>query len=349
MASWAATVKEGLAQVQSRGGQLIGPGDARRRIALGEAVEIVRDGLLWEASGRIVIPPARRAVLRVPLPDGEAGVTSISKCCVISELDVVGYRFLGSILGDDPVRYLHIASLSRRTLLATIDEHLTYLLRIAALAVVAAAHTVAAPRPTVGVVGAGRLARAVVEALIEAGRAGEVVVTSRHPASREQLVRALATAGFARAHAVDSVREVAGRADFLVTATNAMAPVLSPEWIKPGATVYGLGAGEELPPALFMRAERGSVRLVVSNWAECAERSDFRGLIADGRVSKADVDAELWEIVGGRVPARLRADDTVCLRAPGSVGLDVLLGAWICARHASETRAAVDRGGVGNA
>ena len=333
MAAWVATVREGLERTGERGGMLLDSHEARRYLPLGEAVDLVREGVLWEGCGKILMPETRRAVLRLPVPDGTS-ISAISKCCVIPDLDIAGYRFLGSVRGDDPVRYLHLVSLARRKLIATVDEHLTYLVRIAALAVVAAAHTVSARMPTIGVVGAGRLARAVLEAFIEIGRVGEVVVTSRRPASRERLVRALQAAGFAHAHAADSARDVAGCADFLVTATNAAAPVLSAEWIKRGATVYGLGDAAELPDDLLVRRERGPARLVVSTWLECAQRADFGRLIAERRVSEADVDAELWEIIAGNKPARLREDAIVCLRAPGSVGLDVLLGAWVCARRA---------------
>jgi alanine dehydrogenase len=336
-ASWVAAIQEGLRRAGERGGVLIGPREARRHVTLGEAIQLVREGVFWEGAGKILVPDARRAALRLTPPVHETRVSTVSKCCVIPELDIAGYRFVGSVGGDDPVRYLHIVSLVNRRLLATIDEHLTYLVRIAALAVVTAAHTVSARLPTIGMVGAGRLARAVLEAFIEVGRVGDIVVTSRRPESRTRLARELRAAGFGRVRAVDSARDVAGRADFLVTATNAEAPVLSAAWIKPGATVYGLGNAPELPDDLLVRRERGSVRLIVSNWLECAKRKDFRRLIAEGRVSEADIDAELWEVVAGNKPARVREDDIVCVRAPGSVGLDVLLGAWVCARHAAAT------------
>lgn len=335
MASWVATVRDGLERAGERGPALIESREACRYLPLREAVDLVREGLLWEGVGKIVMPEMRRAVLRLALPACETDISAISKCCVIPELGIAGYRFLGSVRGEQPVRYLHIVSLTRRQLIATIDEHLTYLVRIAALAVVAAAHTVSAQAPTIGMIGAGRLARAVLEAFIKAGRVGDIVVTSRRPASRERLMRELRVGGFARVRGSDSARDVAGCADFLVTATNAASPVVSAEWIRPGATVYGLGDAAELPEDLLLRRQRGSARLVVSNWLECVQRADFRPLVAAGKVDESDVDAELWEIIAGRKSARVCEDSIVCVRAPGSVGLDVLLGAWVCARRAA--------------
>jgi len=334
VASWVASVREGLARAGDHEPRFIGARDARRCVSLADAVALVRDGVLWEGTGRVAVPEARRLLLRLSLPGGDPGLAAMAKCCVVPELGVAGYRFVGSIGGEDPVRYVHIVSLEQRRLLATIDEHLTYLLRIAALAVVAAAHTVPVARPTVGMVGAGRLARAVLEGLIEAGAVGKIVVASRQPASRDGLVRTLRDRGFEHAYTARDVRDAAAQADFLVTATTASAPILSSGWVKPGATVYGLGAAAELPEDLLVRAERGPVRLVVSNWRECAERADIRRLIAAGRLGNADVDAELWEIIAGTKPAREHAGEIVCLRAPGSVALDVLLGAWVCARQA---------------
>jgi ornithine cyclodeaminase/alanine dehydrogenase-like protein (mu-crystallin family) len=325
--SWVTEVKAGLARAAEYGGAFIDAQEAKRRLPLADAVGIVRDAVLWEASGRVLMPDARRAALRYSAQGDGLRVAAISKCCVIPALDVAAFRFLGSVLGDDPVRFLHLVGLERRNLLATIDEHLTYLVRVAALALVVAEHTVPAPAPVIGMIGAGRLARAVLGAFIESGRAGEIVIASRRPASRDRLVHDLTAAGFPRVTAVDSAREAAGRADFLVSATNAAS-------VKPGATVYGLGDAVEFADDLLVRRERGPVRLIVSNWLECAQRADFRRLIDDGRIDESDVDVELSDVISGREPARVDPRGVVCVRAPGSVTLDALLGAWICARRA---------------
>lgn len=332
-ASWVAGVKDGLARAGERGVAFIDAQEAKGWLPLADAVEIVREAVLWEASGRVLVPDARRAALRYAAPDDGVRISTISKCCVIPDLGVAGFRFLGSVLGDDPVRYLHLVGLQRRNLLATIDEHLIYLVRIAALALVVAEHTVPVPAPVIGMVGAGRLARAVLDAFIESGRAGEIVVTSRRPASRDRLVRHVIAAGFPHVVAADSVGDAARRADFLVTATDAASPILSAASIKPGATVYGLGDAVELDDDLLVRRERGGVRLVVSNWLECAQRADFRRLIAGGRIGESDVDAELADVIAGTKPARVEPGGIVCVRAPGSVALDTLVGAWICARR----------------
>lgn len=331
-ASWVTEVKAGLALAGDRPGAFIGAEEALRHLRLADAVAIVRDAVLWDASGRVLIPDVRRAALRYADEADGRRISAISKCCLIPELDLAAFRFLGAIAGDDPVRYLHLAGIERRSLLATIDEHLTYLRRIAALALVVAEHTVPAPAPVVGMIGAGRLARAVLDAFIESGRAGAIVVASRRPASRDRLVGEL-TQTFRNVSAAESVRDAAARADFLISATDAAAPILSAGWIKPGATVYGLGDAVELGDDLLVRRERGSVRLVVSNWLECAQRADFRRLIAEGRMDESHVDAELADVIAGRAPARADPREVVCVRAPGSVALDALLGAWILAHH----------------
>jgi ornithine cyclodeaminase/alanine dehydrogenase-like protein (mu-crystallin family) len=343
-AAWVPRVREALAALDASAranagaAYVIGADEALRCAPLDDTIEAVREAVAWDAAGRIAAPESRRAVLRYAAPSGGDGdalrMSAISKCCAVPDLGVAGFRFLGTVGGDDPVRCLYLVGLARHTLLAAIDEHLTYLRRIAALAVVVAEHTVPARAPVVGVIGAGRLARAVIDALVERGRAAEIVVTSRRPASREAFVGALAAAGVARVAAVGSAADVAGRADFLVTATNAAEPVLRAEWVKPGATVYGLGDAVELSDDLLVRSERGTARLIVSNWFECAQRADFRRLIAEGRLDRSHVDAELADVIAGTVPARMRDDDIACVRAPGSVALDVCVGARICARRA---------------
>jgi alanine dehydrogenase len=330
-AAWVARVREGLS-IAARAPRpaFIDAREAGRYLALPDAEAIAADALAWEAAGRIVIPAARRAALRTA-PDDGPRLSAISKCCLVPDLDLAAFRFLGSVRHEDPVRYLHLVGVERGGLLATIDEHSTYLVRIAALALAAARCTVPAEQPVIGMVGAGRLARAVLDAFVRSGRAREIVVASRRPESRDRLARSLVEDGFSRVTAAATPREAAERADLLITATNAETPVVAAAWLKPGATVYGLGDAVEFGADLLVRRERGTVRLVVSNWSECAERADFRRLIAEGRIAESDVDATLADVMAGRAPARLTPRQVVCVRAPGSVALDALMGAWVCA------------------
>ncbi len=285
-----------------------------------QAVAVLHAALLRYSDRTVLIPDARRLSLRVPAGGpGAAGMYCFSKVCYLGFAGVVGFRVVAA--GPDPsraTRFVLLCDGRDGSPVALIAEHGLYQVRVAALAAIAVRH-LAARRPalTIGLVGAGALARAILAALLAVVHPARVLVTSRRAESRLAFAERMKGA----VSAADSVRDAVAPADIVVTATTATAPILEPEWIKPGALLYLVGGGNEADIRVYRRA----TKIVVSDWRECMAREDVARMVQEGQLSEADVHASLHEVVQGVKAGRADDEEVILVRAPGTVFHDVAL------------------------
>ena len=106
-----------------------------------------------------------------------------------------------------------------------------------------------------------------------------------------------------------------GDADLVITATglDRDAPFVLGDWIKPGATVCGLGSYQELDETVITRARR----IFVDHREGCAQRGNIAPLIKAGRLGQDRIDGEVAELVAGRLVGRASADETVVIALIG--------------------------------
>ena len=168
--------------------------------------------------------------------------------------------------------------------LAVMDGRLITEMRTAAVSA-AATRRLASPASTVlALVGSGVQARAHLAALTHLRHFDEIRVWSRTPAHARR---------FAEEHgirATDIETAVRG-ADVIVTATNALEPIIKGDWLKPGAHVNAVGSPRP-------------------TWRELDDRAMANTLIVDSReavlkesgdviLARAPIYAELGEIFAG--------------------------------------------------
>ena len=131
----------------------------------------------------------------------------------------------------------------------------------------------------VGLVGAGRQARAQILALHAIGRAKEVAVFARNRDQREAFCERLAVELGVPVRAAATAKEAVKGADIVVTATNSSTAVLMSEWLAPGAHVNAMGANaanrRELDPQIVMRAATVATDDVEQAKTEAAEFIDL--------------------------------------------------------------------------
>ena len=171
---------------------------------------------------------------------------------------------------------------------AVMDGRLITEMRTAAVSAAVTNYLAAPDSRVLALLGSGVQARAHLEALAQIRRFEEVRVWSRTAAHAER---------FAAQHgARATTREAAIRgADVIVTATNALEPVLEGAWLKPGAHVNAVGSPRP-------------------SWRELDDRAMANTLVVDSReavlkesgdviLSKATIYAEAGEIFAGtKVP-----------------------------------------------
>jgi thiomorpholine-carboxylate dehydrogenase len=176
--------------------------------------------------------------------------------------------------------------------LAVMDGRLITEMRTAAVSAAATRRLASPASAVLALLGSGVQARAHLSALTHLRHFDEIRVWSRTPAHAQRFAEERGI------HAADIETAVRG-ADVIVTATNALEPILKGDWLKPGAHVNAVGSPRP-------------------TWRELDDRAMANTLIVDSReavlkesgdviLAGAPIYAELGEIFAGLKTAPLGA------------------------------------------
>ncbi len=161
----------------------------------------------------------------------------------------------------------------------------------------------------------------------------EIRVHSRRPDSRDAFARRLRRdLPGPRVRAVDTWEECLEGADVIVEATRLTEPqpLLRTGWVQPGALVipYGTVSAVELDLTEAMD------KIVVDDWgqAEVGPLGALRAHVDSGRLSAANLHAELGQIVAGVRPAREEVDEKILFWHRGLSITDIALGQTMLAK-----------------
>ena len=185
--------------------------------------------------------------------------------------------------------------------LVTMDGRLITEVRTAAVSAVATNHLARAAASVLAIIGSGMQARSHLDALRLVREFREVRVWSPRRA-----------AAFAEEHGVDaaaSAEEAVRGADVVVTATTSPTPVLSGEWLSPGAHINAVGAPRpdwrELDDEVLRRAKV----YVDSREAAMKESGDV--------IAAREVLAEIGEVISGAEQGRRSAEEVTLFKSLG--------------------------------
>ena len=158
----------------------------------------------------------------------------------------------------------------------------------------------------------------------------EIRICSNRPETRERLAARVREQLDIHARPMDNPAEAAQGADIIVEATRLTTPeTLIPEAaLKPGALLVTYGWVRAIDPAL----PRAVDRLIVDDWAQCCQGGQLHELIADGRLTREHVHAEIGEIVAGHKPGRETEHQRILFWHRGFAISDIVLGDWILKR-----------------
>jgi ornithine cyclodeaminase/alanine dehydrogenase-like protein (mu-crystallin family) len=297
----------------------------RQVLTPARAIELAELALSWEATDRVHYPVPRGLRMR---PPGHA-LRFHSKAVALPELGVAGCRIVsyraepdGSRPGAElATRLVVLMDLETGVPLAIVDEHYNYSLRTAA-AVGVAARRLASTPARLGVIGAGVVARASIEVLLEAVPVAEVALFSRTSARCGALAEYARGLTDVEVRVYDSVDAVLDASDLIVTATTARAPIVRGA-LRPGVLLCAVGSNE-LDGAAYNSCDR----LIVDDWAQTEEAGDIASLLAEGHPFKERLAGELAGLVAGTVPGRQRSDETIIVRTEGLASQDLLFAHW---------------------
>lgn len=249
------------------------------------------------------------------------------KLCALPKLNAVGFRVTSFIPGDEnydggPTRMVLVTDPNSGEFRAIVDERWCFALRTGAGAAVGIKYLHGPQTTEVGLVGAGQMARGTVVMLKAAlPDLKRVLVTSRRAESREKIARELSAELGIEIVPVASIEEVLVRTDAVVVSTSTKSPIIEEKWLRPGCTIYSLGANQELDTPSYTKVDK----FIADDWGQVRLKHDVVELMKRGEFSEANVYGDLAQILGGRKPGRERADERIFIRSEGLVTMDVAL------------------------
>ncbi|MBW2971943.1 hypothetical protein KY359_02805 [Candidatus Woesearchaeota archaeon] len=192
------------------------------------------------------------------------------------------------------------------------------------------------PKPqgnVVGYIGSGKMAETSIicmDASI-ADRIDEVRIYSRTPANREAFVERMQPHTGMRLTAVDSVEDAVAGADYVITATTALNPLVDDPMLKDNATVLLLGGDEVGPRFLGRCSERGII--FCDDWELVKHRNVqslpllyhrlLEGDTKDGVTLNDKKILDLWQVLTGDFNPAERRYECVHVNCVGLPDLDL--------------------------
>lgn len=215
--------------------------------------------------------------------------------------------------------------------LAALDSIEITALRTAAATAVAARHLARLDSRVATVAGCGTQGRAQLRALAEVLPLERVFVFDSDEARADAFAGEMSHALAASVEPVRDLSAAARASDVCVTCTPSRRPILMRGQLRPGAFVAAVGADnptkQEIDPALMR-----SSKIVVDVLEQCASIGDLRHALEAGVVTRADVHAELGEIVAGRKAGRTNDEEIIVFDSTGTALQDVAAAAIVYER-----------------
>jgi ornithine cyclodeaminase/alanine dehydrogenase len=290
-------------------------------LTMKETIAAVAEGFKQLALGNVTMP--QRTAIRVPdhkglhlgMPahiGGQQGALALKVVTVYPENPAKHGlpTTIGTLLLNDP---------RTGALVAIMDAGFLTAMRTGAASGVATRHLARAGASTVGIFGAGVMARTQLAAVCEVRSIREAFVYDPLPAARERFATDMAAQLGIPVRATEDPRACAAN-EILCLATSSKTPVLEDGWITAGTHINGVGAhsadAREIGAELLGRA-----KAVTDHLPACmAEAGELILAIKEGKYDEGRIHASLGDIVAGSRPGRISDDEITFFK---SVGLAV--------------------------
>ena len=290
-----------------------------------EIMVLVEQGLNAHGEGEVVLPPKSH----IHLDDRYNGHFNVLAGWV-GPIDTAGVKVVGDYVDNyehdlpSEVGLLTLYNPHTGVPEAIMDATSITARRTGAVTGVGAKHLSIENARVLGHLGARGSAYSNIEAICRQRPIEEVRINSLRRETRERLAAEVASGLSVRAVAVDSAREAVEGADIVVETTRLeRAEVLiRDEWLMPHCLLVTFGWVMATDPETVSTA----TKVVVDDWEQCTKGGQLSSLIADGRLTRDDVHAELGEVTAGIRPGRITSDGKIVLWHRGFAISDIMVG-----------------------
>lgn len=120
----------------------------------------------------------------------------------------------------------------------------------------------------------------------------------------------------------NTAEEAVAGADIVITATTSTSPIVRGAWMERGVTAISIGSqGQEFDDEAIL----GTDKLICDSWEQCTHLGELRSFAESGRLTRADIYAELGETVAGLKSGRETDDESILVVPIGLGALDIAL------------------------
>jgi alanine dehydrogenase len=222
-------------------------------------------------------------------------------------------------------------------LLALLDSTEVTALRTAAATAVAAKYLARRDAAVVTICGCGAQGRAQLRALARVRPVRLVLAVDAEVSRAEAYAREMSRELGLDVRAAGDLAGAARRSDACVTCTTVRSAILHPGDVAPGAFVAAVGADnaekQEIDPMLLAAST-----VVVDVLEQCATMGDLHHALDAGAMTRADVHAELGEVVAGSKPGRRSDHEIIVFDSTGTALQDVAAAGLVYERAVAAGR-----------
>jgi len=215
--------------------------------------------------------------------------------------------------------------------LAQVDGDIVTVYRTAGAAALGASYLARQDAKVLLIVGSGRIAGLVAQAMRAVRPIERVLVWNVRPAGARKLAESLLQQGFDAA-AIESLEEGVRQADIVSCSTLSTEPLVRGAWLRPGTHLDLIGSFKpemkETDPQCFAGAE-----VYVDTDEAPTKAGDLLAAFDAGVLTPAAIRGTLTELVSGQAPGRADDRQITVFKAVGSALEDLTLAAMVYEAH----------------
>ncbi len=234
-------------------------------------------------------------------------------------IERIGLRIAN--LRDNETRQVLLIDVKSSNSLGLINESETFKLRIGGTVANIIKYLVKKGGESVGLIGAGSVARGVCRAIDELGLFKTLKVYDKYPKTKRGFVQEMESKTRLKITAGSSVQLTVRDADVIITATTANEPLVESRWVQKGCLIISLGMGQELEPDLVCGADK----IIVDDIELCKSVGDIAYLMKNSFLEESQIYGNLYEIMRGIKKGRENNDETIVVVSQGMIAGDIAL------------------------
>jgi len=302
--------------------------EIQRLLTLDECIGAVEHAFRAFGEGTAVPP----AVLSMRTPDGgfhvKAGLLEFDRSYFAAKVNG-NFPENSSRFGLPTIQgVIVLCDAGNGTPLAVMDSRDITSLRTAAATAVAAKFLARPDSRTITICGCGNQGRVQLKALSRVCRLETVFAYDRDGEQALRFSRDLTSELKISVEPVFDLAAAVRRSDICVTCTTSRQPLLGSDDVSAGTFIAAVGADnpqkQELHPSLMARS-----KIVCDILEQCAAMGDLHHALEAGVVTRANVYAELGEVVAGKKPGRESQEEITIFDSTGMALQDVAAAAFL--------------------